>query len=159
MRTSVSVKCTSASKTSIGKSYSPSHHISCCPCLFAFSDAEVTSHGTGQTHKLQVSATCKSYDIVYVIQGERCGQQDLGETEQALHERLNSHRLDIQCGKISEKPVAGCPLLFKQTLSDLSVLVVAQLHQNDVVLLKNREFQWMLQTEAPNRTNLHVDRL
>ena len=107
MRTSVSVKCTSVSSTSIGRSYSPSHHTSCCPCLFAFSDAEVTRHGTGQTHKLQVSAMCKSYDIIYVIQCKRCGQQYVGETEQALHERLNSHRLDIQCGKISEKSVAA----------------------------------------------------
>ena len=106
-RTSVSVKCTSASSRSIGRSYSPSHHTSCCPCLFAFSDAEVTSHGPGQTHKLWVSATCKSYDIVHVIQCKRCGQQYVGETEQALHEHLNSHRFDIRCGKISEKPVAA----------------------------------------------------
>ena len=97
--------------------------------------------------------------IVYVIQCERCGQQYLGETEQALHERLNSHRLDIRCGKISEEPVAGCPLLFKQTLSDLSVLVVAQLYQKEAVLRKNRESQWTLQTEAPKRMNLRVGRL
>ena len=57
------------------------------------------------------------------------------------------------------REVSGCPLLFKQTLSDLSVLVVAQLYQNDAVLQKNRESRWTLQTEAPKRMNLRVGRL
>ena len=121
----------------------------------------MTSHSAGQTHKLLVSATCKSNDIVYVIQRKRCGLQYVGETEQALHERLNSHCSDIRRGKTSEKPVAAHFCSNGHTLSDLDVIVVDQLQQNDAGLRKNRESQWIriLTTEASNGMNLRVDRL
>ena len=65
---------------------------------------EVKSHSTGEVIKLHVSATCKSSDLrVYVIACKRCGKQYVGETEQALHERMNSHRSDIR-KKTKEKP-------------------------------------------------------
>ena len=85
----------------------------------------------------------------------------MGETEQALHERLNSHRSDIRRGKTSEKPVAAHFCSNGHTLSDLNVIVVDQLQQNDAVLRRNRESRWIkiLKTEAPNGMNLRVDRL
>ena len=129
-----------------------------CPILLE--EAEVASHGTGQTHKLRISATCKSNGIVYVIQCKRCGLQ-YARTGQALHERLNSHRSGIRRGKTSEKPVAAHFCSNGHTLSDLDVIVVDQLQQNDAVLRKNRESRWIkiLKTEAPNGMNLRVDRL
>ena len=54
------------------------------------------------------------------------------------------------------REASGCPLLFKQTLNDLSVLVVAQLYQKEAVLRKNRESWWTLQTEAPKRMHLQL---
>ena len=108
-------------------------------CTILLEEAEVTSHGTGQTHKLRVSATCKSYDIVNVFQCKRCRLQYVAETEQALHERRNSHRSDIRRGKTSEKPVAAHFCSNGHALSDLNVIVVDQLQQNDAILRKNGE--------------------
>ena len=97
---------------------------------------------------------------MYVIACKRCGKQYVGETEQALHERMNSHRSDIR-KKTKEKPVAAHFCSDGHTLSDFSVVVVDQLHQADPVLQKNRESRWirLLQTEAPKGINLRVDRL
>ena len=129
-----------------------------CPALQEVS--EIKSHSTGEGFKLHVSATCKSSDLVYVIACKRCGKQYVGETEQALHERMNSHRSDIR-KKTKEKPVAAHFCSDGHTLSDFSVVVVDQLHQGDPVLRKNRESRWirLLQTEAPKGINLRVDRL
>ena len=101
-----------------------------CPALQEVS--EVKSHSTGEVIKLHVSATCKSSDLVYVIACKRCGKQYAGETEHALHERMNSHmhRSDIR-KKTKEKPVAAHFCSDGHTLSDFSVVVVDQLHQGD----------------------------
>ena len=132
-----------------------------CPALQEVS--KVKSHSTGAVIKLRVSATYKSSDLVnvyiyiyiYVIACKRCGKQYVGETEKALHERLNSHRSDIR-KKTKEKPVAAhfCPDDHK--LSDFSVVVVDQSRQGDTLLRKNRE------SSAPTdrltrRLNLSVD--
>ena len=52
------------------------------------------------------------------------------------------------------REASGCPLLFKQALSDLSVLVVAQLYQKEAVLRKKQEHlvdtsNWGTQKNAP----------
>ena len=114
----------------------------CQNFLSSVTDIEVKSHSTDEVIKLHVSATCKSSDLVYVIACKRCGKQYVGETEQALHERMNSHQTDIR-KKTKEKPWR---LTFAQTatpLSDFSVVVVDQLHQGDPVLRKNRESCWI----------------
>ena len=132
----------------------------CKTCPIIQEVAEVKSNFTGEVFKLHVSATCKSSDLVYVIACKRCGKQYVGETEQALHERLNSHRSDIR-KKTKEKPVAIHFCWDDHTLSDLSVVVVDQLYQGDPVLRKNRESRWIwwLQTESPKGLNLRVDKL
>ena len=64
----------------------------------------------------------------------------VGETEQALHQRMNSHRSDIR-KKTKEKPVAAHFCSGGHALSDFNVVVVDQLHQGDPVLRKNTEKQ------------------
>ena len=75
-----------------------------CPSLMTTN--RFTSHCTGKTYTLRSAATCKSKDVVYLIQCKRCGLQYVGETEQALNERLNSDHSDIKRKNIN-KPVAA----------------------------------------------------
>ena len=43
--------------------------------------------------KMKFAASCKSSNIVYLINCRRCGQQYVGETGQLLHRRINDHWL------------------------------------------------------------------
>ena len=75
-----------------------------CPMLQTMDS--ITSHITGNTHKIKTSASCKSTNVVYVIRCQRCDLQYVGETEQALHERINSHRSHVKLSK-TDKPGAA----------------------------------------------------
>ena len=104
--------------------------------------------------------TCKSTNIIYMIQCRRCNQQYVGETEQALNERMNSHRADIR-HKRTEKPVAAHFSLPDHSVDDLQVLVIEKLRKEDAILRKIRESRWIstLETSWPKGMNLRVDSL
>ena len=127
-----------------------------CPALMT-TDI-FTSHCTGKTYTLRTAATCKSKDVVYLIQCKRCGLQYVGETEQALNERLNSHRSDIKRKNI-DKPVAAHFNKPGHSSTDLAVMVIDQLWGNDSVIRKIREERWItiLQTASPGGLNLRAE--
>ena len=76
-----------------------------CPILVA-TDTFASSM-TGEHFKLKLRASCKTTNVIYLIQCRRCGLQYVGETGQPLHSRMNSHRFDIAHGHIDESPVAA----------------------------------------------------
>ena len=59
-----------------------------CPMLQTMDS--ITSHN-GNTHRIRTSALCKSTNVVYVIHCQKCVLQYVEETEQALHEQINSN--------------------------------------------------------------------
>ena len=126
-----------------------------------WSTDEFTSHKTGQVFKMKFAASCKSSDIVYLISCRRCGQQYVGETEQQLHCRINSHRYDIRHRRTEESPVAEHFNGAGHTLADLTVVAIDQLHSHDACLRKIRESRWIrtLGTSYPFGMNLRVDSL
>ena len=130
----------------------------CNTCSALMSTDTFTSHYTGKIYSLRTAATCKSRDVVYLLQCRRCGLQYVGETEQALNERLNSHRLDIN-RKSKDKPVATHFNLPGHCTADLQVMVINQLQGNDTVLRKIREARWIttLRTVSPGGLNLRSD--
>ena len=75
-----------------------------CPILMAMD--EFSSHETGESFKLKIKASYKSFSIIYLITCRRCGQQYVGENGQPLHCRIYSHRFDIVHGRTYESPVA-----------------------------------------------------
>ena len=54
-----------------------------------------TSHSIGIKHRTRFSFTCKTKNLVYLIQCSNCGLQYVGETKNPLHIRMNGHRSDI----------------------------------------------------------------
>ena len=60
----------------------------------------------GRSFRVRTSATCKTKNLVYLIQCKQCKKQYVGETQNPLHTRLNGHRSDINTKKV-DKPVAA----------------------------------------------------
>ena len=151
MRADLAPRATHPPNTPCGRS-----RCKICPALMTTD--RFTSHCTGKTYTLRSSATCKSKDVVYLIQCKRCGLQYVGETEQALNERLNSHRSDIKRKNI-DKPVAAHFNKPGHSSTDLAVMVIDQLWGNYSVLRKIREERWItiLQTASPGGLNLRAE--
>ena len=63
----------------------------CKTCPILLSMAEFASKSTGRKNQLKVAATCKTSNVVYLIQCKKCGQQYVSETGQALHCRMNNY--------------------------------------------------------------------
>ena len=93
-----------------------------CPILRTI--AEFTSHSSGQQYQLKTTASCKTMNVVYMMQCKKCGQQYVGDTGQALHCRMNNHRADIIHKKIEDKPVAAHFSTKRHSVEDMEVMVI-----------------------------------
>ena len=155
------VRATLTAKTHESPGNRPCEAARCKTCPILMTTDEFTSHKTGQVFKMKFAASCKSSDIVYLISCRRCGQQYVGETEQQLHCRINSHRYDIRHRRTEESPVAEHFNGAGHTLADLTVVAIDQLHSHDACLRKIRESRWIrtLGTSYPFGMNLRVDSL
>lgn len=66
-----------------------------------------TKHDSSwEQERTKNKVTCKSSDVMYIIQCNLCGQQYVGETGQPLHAGMN-HLADIIHKRVTEKPVAA----------------------------------------------------
>ena len=72
-----------------------------------------------------MTATCKSANIVYLIECLKCKKQYVGETENALHLRMNGRRSDYY-RKLADKPVAAH---FNEPCHSFEILLVMVMKQ------------------------------
>ena len=135
--------------------------VRCKTCPILLTTDVFTSHTTGEQFKVKGRASCKSYNIIYLIQCRRCGHQYVGETGQPLHNRVNGHRFDILHHRTNESPVAAHFNSTLHTVEDLTIMVIDQLFDQDPTLRKLRESRWIraLGTSFPRGMNLRVDSL
>ena len=113
------------------------------------------------TIKVHVHASCKTFNVVYLIECRRCGLQYVGETGQPLHTRMNGHRFDITHGRIKESPVATHFNTTGYTVADLTVLIINRLQRNDTTLRGTRESRYIKTLDSlwPRGMNLHMNGL
>ena len=78
----------------------------CKTCQLIKRTNTFTSNTTGRRYIIRNQFTCKTKNIIYMISCDRCNMQYVGETENALHIRMNGHRSDITTKKL-DKPVAA----------------------------------------------------
>lgn len=142
-----------APPTTIGNS--PCGNRRCKTCVHIMSTNNFRSNSTGRTYKLRASFTCKTRNVVYLIQCKKCGIQYVGETEKALHIRLNGHRSDVKTRKL-EKPVAAHFNLPDHDISDLQIMGIERINTEYTRRRKERESYWIfeLQCLAPRGLNL-----
>ena len=110
--------------------------VRCKTCPILRTTDVFTSHTTGEQFKVKGRASCKSYNIIYLIQCRRCGHQYVGETGQPLHNRVNEHRFDITHRRTNKSPVAAHFNLTKHIVEDLTIMVIDQLFDQDSTLQK-----------------------
>ena len=82
-------------------------------------------------------------------------KQHVGETENALHVRMNGHHLDIKHRRL-EKLVAKHFNSTSHSLEDPSIYVIEKIHREKATFRKAKESHWIqtLQTLAPEGLNL-----
>ena len=61
--------------------------------------------------RIKNRVTCKSSNVIYLIQCAPCRQQYVGETGQPLHARMNNHRADIT----QKRDSSTCGCTFQQS--------------------------------------------
>ena len=81
------------------------------------------STSTGQSFKVRATATCKTENVIYLIQCNHCQMQYVGETRNPLHIRLNAHRHDIRHKK-NDKLVGAHFSGQSHSLQDLKMMVL-----------------------------------
>ena len=113
------------------------------------------SKTTGRQYNIRAEITCKTRNLVYLISCKRCGLQYVGETENALHVRMNGHRSDIRTRK-TDKPVAAHFCQSDHSIEDLEVRGIEKIHNNSTQWRRERESFWIftLRTLAPDGMNL-----
>ena len=127
----------------------------CKSCVHIKTGITFKSAVTGENFRAQVTANCKTSNIVYLIECRKCNKQYVGETENPLHLRMNGHRSDYY-RKLSDKPVAEHFNTIGHTFDDLTVMVIEEMHAADSARRKHRESFWIhtLRTLAPDGLNL-----
>ncbi len=144
---------TSAPPTSTGSTPCNSRRCKCCAEIVICNSFK--SKSTGRQYNIKTQMTCRSKNLVYLISCKRCELQYVGETEQALHMRMNGHRSDIRTKKV-EKPVAAHFCQANHSLRDLEVKAIEKIHNNGTQRRRERESYWIftLRTLAPEGINL-----
>ena len=54
-----------------------------------------TSNRNQESFKMRYSTDCTSQNVIYLIECKRCNMQYIGQTNQQVSKRMNSHRFDI----------------------------------------------------------------
>ena len=110
---------------------------------------------TGEMFRVLATATCKTRNMIYLIQCSQCKKQYVGETENPPHIRLNGHSSDIKNHR-EEKPVAAHFNSVGHSMEDLQIIIIEKIHREDVVHRRRKESYWInsLQSMVPDGMNL-----
>ena len=67
-----------------------------CKCCLQLQDAQVFhSKTTGNEYKIFCNVSCKTPNVVYLLNCHVCGSQYIGESVQPFNKRMNGHRSDL----------------------------------------------------------------
>ena len=127
----------------------------CKTCAHVKMGTSFKSTITNERFRARVDATCKTSNVVYLIECTKCSKQYVGETENPLHLRMNGHRSDYY-RKLPDKPVAVHFNTVGHTFENLTVMVIEQLGSAPTERRKVRESYWIhtLRSMAPYGLNL-----
>ena len=91
-------------------------------------------------YEVKETADCKTSNVVYVIECNRCSKQYVGETENALHVRMSPS--DINHRRL-EKSVAQHFNSNGLSLEDFSVFIIKKIHRIKATFRKAKESHWI----------------
>ena len=142
----------------------------CVVCEYNLKEtSKFQSINTGITYTIRDSVSCKSSDLIYLIDCDKCKKtQYVGETGQTLQKRFHAHRSDIkrktnehkkdQSFLKKETLVAKHFQTENHTLEDMRVTVIELIKAQDAntCIRKKRERFWRhkLKTNYPQGLNV-----
>ena len=120
--------------------------IHCNTCRIIQPLKSFKSLGTGKIFQRKATANCKMANMVYVSEFRKCKRKPyVGETENALHIRMNGKQLDIKHWRL-DKPVANHFNSEGHSLEDLSIFVIKQIQRGGELSQRKRK---LLDPDAP----------
>ena len=105
----------------------------CSHCKNISICSQFQSSMTGCTYNLQHDVNCVSRNVIYLITCTKCQNQYVGQTNQNVSRRMNSHRFDIN--NVDMNPISHVASHFglsdsKCSMSDFSFLSIDVVHDN-----------------------------
>ena len=111
----------------------------CCKtCTHIKTGIRFSSASTGEIFWAQATADCKTRNLIYLIESQKCNKQYVGETKNPLHLRLNGHRSDYY-RRLPDKLVEMHFNGPGHTFDDLTIMVIKQLNAASATCRKSRE--------------------
>ena len=110
---------------------------------------------TNERFRANVDATCKTNNVVYLIECASFQKKYVRKAENPLYLRMNGHRSDYY-QKLPDKPVAAHWNTTGNTFEDLTIIVIEQLGSSPGEWRNLRESLWIhtLRSMAPWGLNL-----
>ena len=128
----------------------------CLTCSHIQTGIAFRSATMNQAFNVQATATCKTRNVIYLIDCRKCRKQYVGETQNPLHIHLNGHRNDI-AHKRTEKPVASHFNSPGHSLDDLRIAVLEVMRSFDESLRRRRESYWIKQLRSLHPGGMNLD--
>ena len=112
----------------------------CCKTYGKFT-ATATSSTTGERIKLRQRTTCKTSNVIYLLECSKCNEQYVGETGYPVHHRGNQHRSDIKDG---HKNIPSVRHFKKCGVENLKLTAIKKVRSQNQEIRKARENCWIL---------------
>ncbi|KAI8477599.1 corticospinal neuron axon guidance through spinal cord [Branchiostoma belcheri] len=134
----------------------------CLTCTYVRKSKDFHSHRTSRRYNIRAHITCRTKNIIYMIQCKKCGMQYVGETGQTLANRLNGHRSSIKTDK--DTPVSAHFNQPNHTVADMEVIGLEKLaygRTEDITRQRRlqRESFWIHQLRTLHPEGLNLESL
>ncbi|XP_019616014.1 PREDICTED: uncharacterized protein LOC109463602 [Branchiostoma belcheri] len=134
----------------------------CLTCTYVRKSKDFHSHRTSRRYNIRAHITCRTKNIIYMIQCKKCGMQYVGETGQTLANRLNGHRSSIKTDK--DTPISAHFNQPNHTVADMEVIGLEKLaygRTEDITRQRRlqRESYWIHQLRTLHPEGLNLESL
>ncbi|CAH1248813.1 Hypp8431 [Branchiostoma lanceolatum] len=134
----------------------------CLTCTYVRKSKEFQSHHTSRRYTNRAHITCRTRNIIYMIQCKKCGTQYVGETGQTLANMMNGHRSFIKTDK--DTPISAHFNQPSHTVADMEVVGLEKLEYGRTEDLTrqrrlSRESYWIHQLRTLHPEGLNLESL
>lgn len=116
-----------------------------CKCCSRMAQSVLTTNGNKRCMTtLTTRETCKTKNVIYMIQCRKSGLIYIGMTTQALHKRLGQHRTDKDSAVYKHITSNG------YSFDDLDVMILSHIEDRDAAKLRRIEQEFIDEFDAKN---------
>ena len=119
----------------------------CETCIHVKTGNRFCSSTIKESFYARTLATCKTSNVIHLIECKKCQKLYVRETENSLHLRMNGYRSDYYC-RLPNKPVAVHFNTPGHTFDDVSEIII---EQSGAARRKYRESYWICSLRSSAR--------